>query len=758
MSTETMAESAPAAPEDQGQSGGHGFGWPVVFMAGISTILGAIMFLRFGYAVGQAGLLGAIGIIIIGHMVTIPTALAIAEIATNRKVEGGGEYFIISRSFGRTIGSVIGFPLYLSQAVSVAFYMIAFAEAFQPLSGWIQENVGFYDPRMLSVPGTLALIVLMLTKGADLGVRVLYVVVLTLMLSLIMFFLGGPVEGFETQEEGLRLLARTENPDQFFVVFAICFPAFTGMTAGVGLSGDLANPRRSIPLGTMLATIIGMVTYVAIVLKLSMSAPVDELANNQLVMADIALWGPMILIGLGAATLSSAIGSILVAPRTLQALAADGAIPGDRANKWLAAGVGASNEPRNATIVTAVMALVIVLLGNVDFVARIISMFFMVTYGALCAISFLEHFAARPSYRPSFRSKWYISLFGALACVFMMFQMDPIYALVALVLMVILYFIVRRSQGSGQDDLADMFRGVMTQATRYMQLQLQRTRRSSPGSAWRPSIIMVNDRTFDRRAHFEMLNWLCHRHGFGTYIHFHRGHLNRESLDAVEEVRDRLLALRERQKSAVYMDTVISPSMLSALAQSLQLPGVFGMNNNMTFFEFSSHDGDKVVDEIMENCLFSDHARMNQIVLRHADMHFGQRREIHIWLTWNDSINANLMVLLSYILLGHPDWRGAEIRVFAALPSGEVDERRANFLNMIAEGRIPVAEKNIRFFSTNSAEDFDGLVEAHSSDADLVVMGFNRASLITKGKEVFTKHPDLADVLFVSASEDILIE
>ena len=172
-------------------SGGHGFGtWPV-FLAGISTILGAIMFLRFGYAVGHTGLLGSIGIIVFGHLVTIPTALAIAEIATNRKVEGGGEYFIISRSFGKTIGSVIGIPLFLSQAVSVAFYMIAFAEAFGPVSELIRDTLGFYDPRIISIPATLLLILLMLTKGATLGVNVLFVVVITLVLSLVLFFLGG---------------------------------------------------------------------------------------------------------------------------------------------------------------------------------------------------------------------------------------------------------------------------------------------------------------------------------------------------------------------------------------------------------------------------------------------------------------------------------------------------------------------------------------------------------------------------------------
>lgn len=253
--------------------------------------------------------------------------------------------------------------------------------------------------------------------------RLLWVVGAILGISLVFFFLGSPVDG--SPVESVSLFSGLESPDPFILVFAIVFPAFTGMTAGVGLSGDLANPRRSIPLGVISATLTGLLVYIAVLVKLAISAPPEVLASDQLVMARIALWGPIIPIGLAAATLSSAIGSILVAPRTLQALGADGILPFRKANSLVAEGVGTANEPRMATLVTAVVAVITVALGNVDLVARIVSMFFMVTYGALCAISFLEHFAARPSYRPSFRSKWYLSFWGAVLCLLLMFQMDP---------------------------------------------------------------------------------------------------------------------------------------------------------------------------------------------------------------------------------------------------------------------------------------------------------------------------------------------
>ncbi len=299
---------------------GHGFGTAPVFLASISTILGAILFLRFGYAVGHVGLWGTMMIIVIGHMVTIPTVLAVSEIATNRRVAGGGAYFIISRSFGTTIGGSIGIALYLSQAISVAFYLVAFAEAFQPVFAWVTARFGITPTiQWISIPGLAALVALMLTKGAEQGVRVLWIVCAILAVVIVAFLFGtGPPE---IRPDGLNLTSTISEPDGFGIVFATCFPAFTGMIAGLGLSGDLKDPKRSIPLGTIGATLVGMAVYALVAIKLAQSATPEALAEDQFIMARIAVWGPSIYIGLAAAAFSSALGSIMVAPRTLQALA-----------------------------------------------------------------------------------------------------------------------------------------------------------------------------------------------------------------------------------------------------------------------------------------------------------------------------------------------------------------------------------------------------------------------------------------------------
>ena len=387
-----------------------GFGVAAVFLTSISSILGAILFLRLGFATGTLGFWGTIGIILVGHLITIPTALAISELATNTRVEGGGEYFIISRSFGLKIGSTIGITLFLSQAISIAFYTIAFAESFHFLFDWCRSQFDINLPKqIISIPTFIILAFFILKKGSGSGMKLLFIVNAILFISLLMFFIGKPVELAEDVlsaagavgslgTDSNHLGAGSNNfgffnREQFFMIFAICFPAFTGMTAGVGLSGNLRNPGKSIPVGTMLGTITGLIVYIFIVWKLSVSASQADLLADQMIMSRIALLGAVIIpIGLAACTSSSAIGSMMVAPRTLQAIAADKTFPFKRLNTFLAREKGATREPVNASVISFAIALLFVVLGDVDTVAGIITMFFLITYGALCANSFLNHF------------------------------------------------------------------------------------------------------------------------------------------------------------------------------------------------------------------------------------------------------------------------------------------------------------------------------------------------------------------------------
>ncbi len=732
------------------------FGTAPVFLTAISTILGAIMFLRFGYAVGHVGFWGLFAIIIIGHLVTIPTAMSIAEIATNQKVEGGGEYYIISRSFGLSIGAAIGIALFLSQAISVAFYIIAFAEAFDPVINWLKDTHGIwiYDKRAITIPALFILLGLMLTKGADMGVVVLYFVVATLFIALLMFFAGST--GYAQENNFSSLSDTVTNPDNFFYVFAICFPAFTGMTAGVGLSGDLKDPKKSIPLGTLSATLIGMVVYVFIAYKLAISAAPEELATDQLIMGKIAIWAAIIPIGLAAATISSALGSVMVAPRTLQALSGDRVFPSATMNRWLSKGTKSKNEPIHATFITGIIALGIIMIGDVNFVAEIISMFFMVTYGSICLISFLEHFAADPSYRPAFKSKWYISLLGAVMCIWLMFKMNAPYAILSILLMVTLYLFISRNRGD-KDGVARIFKGVIFQLSRQLQVFVQKKEKEDAEDNWRPSVICVTDNSFERFSAFNMLKWISHKYGFGTYIHLINGYLSKDSRAVAQITLKKLVKITNITKSNVYIDTLISPSYTSAIAQALQLPSVSGKENNMILFEFSKNDY-VGVDDIVDNFAMIKALEFDVCILGSSDKNFGFKNEIHIWIKPEDFENANLIILMGYIIIGHPEWKNANLKIFAIYPADEMAERRETLNELIKTGRIPISPKNISLIPMTAEVNPKDIINNVSAEADLTMVGFRAETLKHSGISVFQQYDKLGDVLFVNTMQHKVIK
>ena len=671
---------------------GLGFGTAPVFLASVSTILGAILFLRFGYAVAHVSLWGTLGIILLGHLVTIPTVLAVSEIATNRRVAGGGAYYIISRSFGPSIGGAIGIALYLSQAISVAFYLVAFAEAFEPAREWAAGAYGLDpDPRWVSLPATMLMVALILTKGADLGVRLLWIVSAILAASIGAFLLGSGPESI--RPDGLNLTARIQDSDSFGMVFATCFPAFTGMIAGLGLSGDLRNPGKSIPVGTISATLTGMVVYTLVAVKLAQSATPEALGADQFVMAQIALWGPAIHIGLAAAALSSALGSILVAPRTLQALARDNVLPTPKLNRILEAGRGPGNEPVVATYASSAIAVVFVALGSVDFIAQILSMFFMVTYGALCTVSFLEYFAGNPSYRPTFHSRWYLSLIGALMCGVMMIQMNVLYALIAVVLMVAIYYGLRRTR-KGERDLTAIFQGTMFQLTRRLQIKLQQNRIQKEEGGWRPSVVAITRFGARRVGHFDLLRWISQRHGFGHFIQFFEGEYTFFTETEAQRHVEKLIQRTADSKAEVFVDALISPSFRTAVAQTLQMPGISGLPNNCVLLEFSKQESDET-DETVRAARVATGARFNALILRSTQYRFGYRSSIDIWITDNGTDNARLMLLLAYIVVGHPDWKRATIRLFAYLEKGDSKREADKLSALMREGRLPISRQNV---------------------------------------------------------------
>jgi amino acid transporter len=725
------------------------FGTLPVFLTAVSTILGAILFLRFGFAVGTLGFWGTLLIILLGHSLTIPTAFALSELATNKRVEGGGEYFIISRSFGLNIGATIGIALFLSQAISVAFYIIAFTEAFEFGFNYFRDSLGINLPRQLiSIPAMLLLGYVILKQGANMGVKMLYIVVGILFLSILLFFIGtteyGTASGTSIPAGDFR------NMNEFFLVFAIVFPAFTGMTAGVGLSGDLKDPSKSIPRGTIIATITGLLIYLVVIYKLAISASPEEMLENQLIMGKIALFGAVIIpLGLAASTMSSAIGSILVAPRTLQALALDESFPSKKINNWLAQGRKSDNEPANATLITVIIALVFVALGSVNAVASIISMFFLVTYGSLCLISFLNHFGSSPSYRPSFRSKWFLSLPGFIIAVWVMFKISAPYALMAVVVMILIYLYIHKYHKE-REGLESLFANALFQINRNLQVYLQRSGSKKKVKEWRPSAICISKDSFIRAKAFQLLNWISYRYGFGTYLHRIEGYYSRASSQQAAEELARLIELYDTTNNHVYVDSLISPSYTSALAQAIQLPGIAGMENNMVIFEYDKENPENLKG-IIENTGLIRAGDFDICILASSRKEMNFRNGIHVWIDYEEPENSSLLILLSFIIAGHPAWKKSNIKVFMTCKPGSYEDTRIHLVDLVRTGRLPITQKNIEIFTEDPGLTMKSLINEKSSTAALTMIGFNPKILKHDGEVLLTGYDNIGTILFVNS-------
>ena len=366
-----------------------------VFTPSVLTILGIILFLRLGFVVGSAGLGRALIIIGLANLISILTSFSLATIATNLKVKGGGDYYLISRTLGVEFGGALGIVLFAAQSISIAFYSIGFGEAVGAIVGgeltWL--------PQVVAAGAVLVLCVLAWV-GADAATRFQFVVMTVMGLALIGFFVGGLAD-FDRAVFQENWGATGTQP--FWIIFAIFFPAVTGFTQGVSMSGDLSNPAKSLPLGTFLAVGVSIVVYFAVAVVFAGTVPGPGLVADYGAMRQVSVAPWLIDAGVIAATLSSALASFLGAPRILQSLARDRVFP---LLNGFAAGHGPSENPRRGVLLSLVIALATVALGNLNVIAPVVSMFFLISYGLLNFATYYESRAQSPSFRPTFR--WHI--------------------------------------------------------------------------------------------------------------------------------------------------------------------------------------------------------------------------------------------------------------------------------------------------------------------------------------------------------------
>jgi len=674
------AASRTLPPTDRGRLGT----FAGVFTPSVLTILGIILFLRLGFVVGGAGLGMALAVIAAANGISILTALSVSAISTNLRVKAGGDYYLISRTLGLSFGGAIGIVIFVAQAVSIGFYSIGFAEA---LIGFVPWD----GPLVLHAIAAVAVVVLGLLAwlGADLATRFQYVVMACLVAALVSFAVGA---GGHWSEATLRAnWAPPSGSLSFWVAFAIFFPAVTGFTQGVSMSGDLAQPGRSIPLGVLAAVAVSVAIYLGCAVLLAAALPAGVLHEDYASMQRVATLPLLVDIGVMAATLSSALACFLGAPRVLQSLAKDDIFP------FLAtfgAGSGKTGNPRRAVFPTLVIALAVVAIGNLNAIAAVVSMFFLASYGLLNYATYFEARAASPSFRPTFRFFDYrLALLAAIACVAAMLAIDIVAGIVALAVVFAVYqYLKHQAAPATWSDGRRAYHMMM--ARRH--LLLASAEEEHPRD-WRPQLLLFSDSERRRARLLRFARWVEAGVGLTTVVRMIAGD-EAHAMERRDAEQDALKAeIRQCESSALPL-VVIGTDVAQMIATVVQAAGIGPFRVNTAVANWpepkSAFYRPLGLDRFGENVSAAFRFGCNLLLLDADASEWdsletvaASNRVIDVW--WEDSSTGQLMLLLAYLLTRSHEWSGARIRLLGPREVVDSTEKHGKVLrDRIEEIRI----------------------------------------------------------------------
>jgi len=679
-----------------------------VFTPSVLTILGLIMYLRFGWVVGNVGLPLTLLIVLLASSVTFITALSASALATNMSVGVGGEYYMVAHSLGLELGGAIGIPLYLCRTLSITFYAFGLAEAIAIL---IPASIAAESPRLVQLIAAITVVVITAVAGksAGLALRLQIPIMVAVGASLVALTVGVLSHGYQAPE--LTPSYRSASGG-FWYVFAVFFPAVTGFTAGIGLSGDLKDPRRSIPRGTLVAVLTGTAVYLLVPIMLSVT---DTMGPEQLAVPGAASWtlvaflgAWLVFPGMWGAILSSAFGSALGGPRVLQALAKDGLAP-----RFLAR-LSTSGQPTIATWISGAIALIAVALGGLNAVAQFVTILFLTLYVTINLSAAAEKIAGDPSFRPTINVPWAISLLGSVGAVVVMFLISPWACVIAIALELALYLYLRRR--SLQRRWGDARAGVWVSLARVALLKL-RSHGTDPRN-WRPHILVFVGDPDKRIGLVRLASWFNQGRGIVTASQLVVGDLTKEDFD-VEQWHSEMERALTTNGLLAFSEVDVVRDFESGVIDTVQANGIAGLQSNTVLVGWPQKPGRleawlrimRGLSKVGKSTLI---ARLNWA---HEP---GQEKRIDLWWGGLEN-NGDMMLMLAYLLSLNSEWSDARIVIRSIARSEDEKQLQGEGLqSLLQEIRIH-AETEI--ITKPQGETIAEVIRRCSADADLVFLG-----------------------------------
>ncbi len=668
-----------------------------VFTPTMLTILGVIMYMRMGWVVGNAGLGGALLIVALANGITLITALSLSALATNMRVGVGGAYYLISRSLGLEAGGAIGIPLYLSQTLSLTLYSFGLAESLRIV--WPEVPVQWVAAVIVVVVTVLA------DRSTELALKAQLPIMGLIALSILVFVLGvGWDQPLQTPVDGEWIDA------DFWGVFAVFFPAVTGVLAGVSLSGDLKNPGKAIPQGVLAAVVVGFVVYMSIPVFLAQAVDPETLRRDSLIWTKVAIFGPAVLGGLWGAILSSAIGSILGAPRTLQALSDDGLLP-----RFLARTHPKTGEPVLALRLSGALALACVALGDLNAVAAVVTMFFLTTYGTLNAVAGLESLVGDLSFRPRIRIPAWVSALGALGCFVAMMAINALAGVIAILAVAGIWLVLsRRAMRAAWGDLRS---GLWFTLARVSLFKLRESRFDARN--WRPHVLVF---TREVSANLELVQLACmlgQERGIVTVSTLLEGDV--EEHEHAEQLARSNQQLLDARGLNAFCEVEAVVQVDHGIITVAQANGFAGLSSNTAMFGWSGDDNPAGLARLLGLSRRLSGMEKCTLVLRYvAPDPQSPRNELVCWWRGKQH-NGDLMLLLAHLLTQAEGWRRVRIVLRSIVPTQEdADQLQASMRAFLSTIRIH-AEMEVLVPEPGQA--IGELIRQGSRNARLVLLG-----------------------------------
>lgn len=705
-----------------------------VFTPSVLTILGVMMYLRFGWVLGNLGLPLTLLTVLLASTITFITGLSASAISTNMKVGIGGEYYMISRSLGIQLGGAIGIPLFLCRTFSLTLYAFGLAESIAPF--WPLEW-GVPPIQLMA-----ALIIIFATavagKSANVSLKMQIPIMLAVGVSIIALFTGVLSGGFHAPE--MLPNYHRSAPEGFWFVFAVFFPAVTGFSAGIGMSGDLKDSKKSIPRGTLLAIVTGTLIYLLILIAFSISSKVDGETMAKIDTSALPIWSKlaflgMVLVypGLWGAILSSAFGSILGGPRVLQALSLDKIAP------KILGKTSKTGQPTIATWVTGGIALLAVTLGDLNAVGRWVTVFFLTLYIAINLAAVIERLVGDLSYRPTIKVHWIISLFGCIGAGVIMFLISPIACVIAISVEIIIYWYLKRK--ALKSSWGDVRAGLWSSIARIALIKLKE--KNSTARNWRPNILLFSSNPSRLMKLTRIANWFNQNKGIVTVCRTLVGDIRTMDVDTVK-IQRKMEAEFAHKNIIAFPEAYIVPNFEDGIIGIIQANGLAGMQSNTVMFGWTN-EPDRIQRLLRMVRIVSKMKRNTILAYVPVTEKSSTHNRIDVW--WRGmQKNGDMMLLLAHLLNLNTEWRQAKLYLRTIVSSADKQEPMNEKLkSLIAESRI-AAKCDV--IVKKKDENVIDLMHNTSKDADIVFLGL--ALPVKNSEEGFAENLDKLVIGFKS--------